>query len=104
MADEIRDNEDGQRFELWHDGELAGVMTYEAGEVDGGARALNHTEIDDRFEGQGLGSEFVEGVLERLRGAGESVLPYCPFVRAYLSRHTEYVDLVPDERRKQFDL
>jgi predicted GNAT family acetyltransferase len=104
MADEIRDNESEQRFELWHDGELAGVMTYEAYAADGGTRALNHTEIDDRFEGQGLGSEFVAGVLDRLRESGESVLPYCPFVRAYLSRHTEDVDLVPEERRAQFDL
>ena len=32
------------------------------------------------------------------------VLPYCPFVRAYLQQHRELVRLVPAERRAEFDL
>jgi predicted GNAT family acetyltransferase len=32
------------------------------------------------------------------------VLPFCPFVNAYLKRHPEYLDLVPEERRAAFGL
>jgi hypothetical protein len=32
------------------------------------------------------------------------VLPYCPFVKSYIQKHPEYLDLVPAERRASFDL
>jgi hypothetical protein len=32
------------------------------------------------------------------------VLPYCPFVRSWIAGHREYADLVPGDRRAQFDL
>jgi hypothetical protein len=36
--------------------------------------------------------------------AGESVLPFCPFVRSYIAGHDEYLDLVPSEMRARFQL
>jgi predicted GNAT family acetyltransferase len=66
--------------------------------------AFIHTEIDSRFEGQGLGSALVAGVLDEARSAGVAVLPFCPFVNAYISRHPSYVDLVPEEFRPEFGL
>jgi hypothetical protein len=33
-----------------------------------------------------------------------AVLPYCPFVRNWISGHREYADLVPPDRRQQFGL
>jgi len=32
------------------------------------------------------------------------VLPFCPFVRGFIEKHNEYLDLVPVERRAQFKL
>jgi hypothetical protein len=32
------------------------------------------------------------------------VLPFCPFIRGYIQRHPAYLDLVPDERRAEFEL
>jgi hypothetical protein len=32
------------------------------------------------------------------------VLPYCPFVRGYIERHPDYLDLVPADRRSGFGL
>jgi hypothetical protein len=32
------------------------------------------------------------------------VLPYCPFMRSWISDHREYADLVPAGRREQFGL
>ena len=34
----------------------------------------------------------------------EQVLPYCPYVRAWLGRHPAYVDLVPADDRDRFGL
>ena len=51
------------------------------------------------MEGQGLGSRLVREALTGLRDRGVAVLPYCPFVKAYLQRHPELVDLVPEAER-----
>lgn len=97
----VVDNPDAQRYELAVDGELAGVSQYKA---KPGQISFTHTEIDERFEGQGLGGKLVSFALDDARARGLAVLPFCPFVRAYVQRHPEYAELVPAERRASFDL
>jgi predicted GNAT family acetyltransferase len=97
----IADHPEAQRYEV-HLGEiLAGYADYRARP---GLIAFIHTEIRDRFEGQGLGGRLVAFALEDARERGLDVLPFCPFVGSYLQRHPEYVDLVPQVYRKSFDL
>ena len=90
-----------QRYEISVDGELAGFVQYRA---KPGLIALIHTEVDDRFEGQGLGGRLIAHALDDARARGLAVLPFCPFANAYIQRHPEYVDLVPEDRRQAFDL
>jgi predicted GNAT family acetyltransferase len=63
-----------------------------------------HTEVDDVFEGQGVGSALVREALEDARRKGFEVLPFCPFVNGYIEKHREYLDLVPEFRREAFGL
>jgi uncharacterized protein len=97
----ITDNPDQHRYEIRVDDELAGFVQYRRRE---GLIALIHTEIDQRFEGRGLASQLIAGVLDEARAAGTVVLPFCPFVNGYISRHPEYVALVPEEFRSEFGL
>lgn len=97
----IRDAPDEQRYEVRADGELAGFAQYRA---KPGQIAFTHTEIDDRFEGQGLAGKLVASALDDARRRGLAVLPFCPFVKGYIERHREYLDLVPEDRRSQFGL
>ncbi|WP_327047234.1 MULTISPECIES: GNAT family N-acetyltransferase [unclassified Microbispora] len=97
----VADNPEARRFEITADGVLAGFAAYG---LDGQAISFTHTEIDSAFEGRGLGSTLVRAALDAARDAGLSVLPYCPFVRRYIARHREYVDLVPADRRARFSL
>ncbi len=53
-----------------------------------------HTEVDDDYEGQGLGSTLVRGALEDVRSAGGTIRTPCPFVRSYVERHPEFTDLL----------
>jgi hypothetical protein len=32
------------------------------------------------------------------------VLPHCPFVKSYIAKHPEYLDLVPEAERGGFGL
>ena len=63
-----------------------------------------HTEIDPAFGGRGLASILIKHTLDEMRARGMAVLPQCPFVRRYISRHADYLSLVPPQDRASFDL
>ena len=83
------------------DEEMAGYTEYRMGP---GVRAFMHTIVDDKFRGQGLASKLVKQALDETRAEGLRVEPYCPFTRRYIKEHPEYLDLVPEDRREDFDL
>ena len=101
MTIEIQDHPDRSRYEILVDGELAGLADYRC---DGAVIDLPHTEIAEAFGGQGLASKLIAAVLDDARDRGLAVLPHCPFVRAYIAKHPDYLGLVPTERRAEFDL
>lgn len=95
------DNADEQRYEIRVDGEVAGFAQYR---VRPQGLAFTHTEVDNRFEGQGLGGKLVAFALDDARERDLAVLPFCPFVKGYIERHRAYLDLVPEASREQFGL
>ncbi len=103
MPEDVRvvDVPDRSRFEIQVGGEVAGFAEYRRRP---GLIAFVHTLTDPRFEGQGVASQLVRTALTQARAEGLSVLPFCPFVRGYIERHTEYLDLVPEDMRAKFDL
>ncbi len=101
MGVEVRDNADEQRYEARIDGGLVGFTEYHSRP---GLIAFVHTEVDDAFEGHGVGSILVNEALEDARRNGLEVMPFCPFVNAYIQKHSEYADLVPDSQREAFGL
>jgi predicted GNAT family acetyltransferase len=101
MARRVEANPQASRYELRDGDTIAGFTEYTR---SGDVIAFTHTQIDDAFEGQGLGSVLVRGALDDARAAGLAVLPYCPFVRGFITRHTEYLDLVPASERAGFGL
>jgi uncharacterized protein len=90
MAADIRDNIALSRFELDAGGVIA-FMNYRLGD---GVITLDHTETPPQARGRGIASQLTSGVLEIARARGLKVLPRCPFVRAYLAKHTEFRDLL----------
>ena len=100
----VRDVPELNRFEIEVDGALAGFAVYER---DQAAKRISfvHTEVDQNFEGQGLGGELVSAALVSAREAQLAVLPFCPFVRGFIDGHRdEYLDLVPADLREGFGL
>jgi uncharacterized protein len=98
---EVTRDPGGERYVVTVDGELAGFAQYrDRGEL----LAFIHTEIDDRFEGHGLGGRLISFALDDARERGLAVLPFCPFVNGYIERHREYAELVPEAYRDQFGL
>lgn len=91
MTTQVTDVPNRGRFEITVDGQPAGFAAYRR---ENGVVTFTHTEVDDAFEGQGLGSLLVGEALDVVRAAGSPVRVECPFVRAYVERHPEYQDLL----------
>ena len=98
---EIADAPERDRYEIRVDGTLAGFAKYDRGP---GQIAFTHTEVEDRFEGRGLGGKLIRFGLREAREGGLAVLPFCPFVKDFVQRHREYAELVPAARRAEFGL
>jgi predicted GNAT family acetyltransferase len=98
---EFRDDQTAGRLEMLVGGRRAGYVAYRRRP---GAIAFTHTEIEPAFEGKGLGGTLVREALSRARAEGLAVLPFCPFVRSYIERHPDQLDLVPEDRREEFEL
>ena len=87
----MSDNQAESRFEAHVDGELAGFSAYQ---LSDGVITFTHTEVDDAYEGQGVGSSLVRQALDAVRAdGGLRVRPWCPFVRAWIESHPDYADL-----------
>ena len=98
---EVSDDREAERYVIAVDGEPAGFTQYSD---RGRAISFVHTEIDGRFEGRGLGGRLISAALDDARSRGLEVLPFCPFVKGYIERHPEYLDLVPAAERSRFGL
>ena len=90
MPAAIRDNTALSRFEL----DAGGVTAYMNYQLAGGVLTLNHTETPVQARGRGIASQLVEGVLAMARARALKIVPRCPFVRAYLAKHSQYRDLI----------
>jgi hypothetical protein len=99
MAPVVTDNIDQSRFEVRVDGALAGFSEYK---LHGDHITFTHTEVDDAYEGEGLGSVLSRHVLDAARDAGLAVYPACPFIARYIKRHPHYRDLVPEHLRSKY--
>ena len=90
MADVVH-NPERSRYEIHVDGAVAGFTQYRD---TGDALDFVHTEIDDAYEGHGLGGQLARGALDAVRADGRKVIATCPFIKAWIAEHDDYQDLL----------
>ena len=87
----VTDNRSAKRYEAHVDGRLAGFAEYQ---LTDDLVVFTHTEVDPAFEGQGIGSAIARHALDELRDAGvRKALPVCPFIKGWIQRHPEYLEV-----------
>ncbi len=93
MADvHVTHNEAQNRYEARVGDELAGFAEYQLTDE---LVVFTHTEVEPAFEGKGVGGALARLALDDVRTQGSrKVLPLCPFIKAWIGKHPDYVPLV----------
>lgn len=92
MADvTVTHNPESSRYEAHLEDTLAGFIDYR--QTDN-VLDLTHTEVFPEFGGQGIGGKLVQGALDQIREAGQTIVPSCPFIATFVKRNPDYADLL----------
>jgi uncharacterized protein len=79
-----------QRFEA----ELPAGLAHADYRRIGNTLNMIHTEVPVPEENRGVGAELVTAALDYARANGLSIMPTCPYVRAYMRKHADTHDLL----------
>ncbi len=89
---QVSNNETEHRYEAWIEDSIAGFAEYQ---LTNELIVFTHTEVEASFEGRGVGGALARFALDDVRGQGtRKVLPICPFIKAWIGKHPEYISLV----------
>lgn len=95
---DVDDDPEKHRYVVEVNGAVAGFTVYH---VRAGRHLFVHTEIDQAYEGQGLGSKLARGALDDVKAMGGIIVPICPFIAGWIDHHPEYQSLVDGELLQQ---
>lgn len=79
-------------FEAFIDGNHAGLMTYTwAGDE---RFIIDHTEVEETYNGKGVGKEMVLAAVDFARKEGKKVIALCPFAKATFQKNEDLQDVL----------
>ena len=79
-------------FEALEDGKQAGKMTYTwAGDSK---FIIDHTEVNEEFNGKGVGKKLVLAAVEYARANDVKIIPLCPFAKSVFDKTEEIRDVL----------
>lgn len=55
---------------------------------------INHTQVFDGYEGQGIARQLVMAAVDFARKNGRQIIPVCSYAKAVLTRTDEYKDIL----------
>ncbi|MEO8534194.1 MAG: GNAT family N-acetyltransferase [Flavobacterium sp.] len=88
---QINDSRKGA-FEAVEDGKEAGKMTYTwAGDSK---FIIDHTEVNEEFNGKGVGKKLVMAAIEYARANALKIIPLCPFAKSVFDKNTDMHDVL----------
>ena len=89
----LKDNTDRKQFELIVDGHTARIEYM----IMANKIFLTHTEVPRALEGKGVGSKIVKLAFDEIEKRGLKLIPLCPFVAKYLTKHPEWKKILADD-------
>ena len=89
----LTDNTERKQFELIVDGHTARIEYM----IMANKIFLTHTEVPRALEGKGIGSKIVKLAFDEIEKQGLKLIPLCPFVAKYLTKHPEWKKILADD-------
>ncbi|WP_410493728.1 GNAT family N-acetyltransferase [Chryseobacterium sp. SC28] len=85
-------NEKNGEFVAIFDGQKAGTMTYQRDGAD--LITIDHTEVEQEFNGKGVGKELLYKAVEFARENNLKIVPLCPFAKVMFQKNKEIRDVL----------
>lgn len=79
-------------FFIDEDGEWVAEMTYLR--TGPNTIVIDHTEVDEKLAGQGIGKKLVATAVEFARANGLKIRPLCPYTKKVIAATPEYQDVL----------
>ena len=79
-------------FYINQDNSRVAEMTYSQAGSD--KIIIDHTEVNDSLQGQGIGYKLVEEAVNYARDKQIKILPLCPFAAAVFKKRDDYKDVL----------
>lgn len=91
---EIQQEEHGRKGAFFIDegGEWVAEMTYIRNGPD--TMVIDHTEVDEKLGGQGIGKKLVATAVDFARANGLKIKPLCPYTKKVIDSTPEYQDVL----------
>jgi predicted GNAT family acetyltransferase len=91
---EIKNQNNGKTgvFYVDDNGKEAGIMHYTF--AGPGKMIIDHTEVDEEYEGKGLGKKLVTAGVEFARENHLKILPLCPFAKKLFDITPAFADVL----------
>ena len=93
---QIQRDEHGRKgaFYIDENGEWIAELTYIK---TNDTMTIDHTEVDEKLRGEGVGEDLVKAAVEYARENGLKVKPSCPYARKVIERTPELQDVLESE-------
>jgi len=90
---QIQRDEHGRKgaFYIDENGEWIAELSYIK---DNGTMTIDHTEIDEKLRGEGIGQDMVKAAVEYARENNLKIKPLCPYARKVIERTPEFQDVL----------
>jgi uncharacterized protein len=97
----IDNNTDKQQYEAKLNGKVVAFAEYRP---IGQSVMFTHTEVNEDLEGKGVAGQLIHFALEDTKAKGMTAIPMCPFVKIFIQRHKEFIDVVHPSHRSVFGM
>ena len=91
MEIKLEQNEHKGRVVVEVGGRPKGAMTFNL--VGLSLLIIDHTEVDQTLQGQGIGRAMLDKIVTMARTEGKKILPLCPFAKAEFMRDSMIADV-----------
>lgn len=91
---EVKNKNEGKKgvFYIEHNNKEIGIMDYVLPHPD--KMVINHTEVDEAYEGKGLGKQLVLAGVSYAREHGMKISPLCPFAKKIFDDTPDLADIL----------